>query len=122
MGLRFFFDTYALFELIYGNSAYARFKHVAIVTTRLNLMELHYGLLAKYGKDIADTQYDRFLKYCVAIQDETIKQANKFRLLNRRHNPSYIDSIGYTIATSAGIPFLTGDRAFKGLPGVEFIP
>ena len=41
-----FFDTYALYELIRGNPAYKVYsKDIALMTTRLNLMELHYGYL-----------------------------------------------------------------------------
>lgn len=52
-----------------------------------------------------------------------LKEAAGFRHEMRRKgkNCSYVDAAGYSQARSEGIPFLTGDPAFKGLPGVEFL-
>ena len=118
-----FFDTYALFEIIEGNQSYREQYTigVAIVTTRLNLMELHYGLLAKYRKEEADRYYDRLLEFTVEITDNIIKSASEFRLSLKKRDLSYIDCIGYILARSRGIKFLTGDRQFEDLEGVEFV-
>jgi hypothetical protein len=35
---------------------------------------------------------------------------------------SLIDSLGYTIAMSLKIPFVTGDREFNDVENVTFIP
>ena len=41
----FFLDTYALYEIIEGNENYIEYtKNVAIVTTKINIMELFYVL------------------------------------------------------------------------------
>jgi predicted nucleic acid-binding protein len=34
---------------------------------------------------------------------------------------SLIDCVGYSVAESLSIPFLTGDREFEELPGVEYV-
>jgi hypothetical protein len=34
---------------------------------------------------------------------------------------SYIDAAGYALARRSGLPFLTGDPAFEGVEGVEFL-
>ena len=34
---------------------------------------------------------------------------------------SYADALGYHIAKKERVKFLTGDRAFRDLPGVEFL-
>ena len=34
---------------------------------------------------------------------------------------SLIDCVGYSVAESLTIPFLTGDREFEDLPGVEYV-
>ncbi len=118
-----FFDTYALFEIIEGNPNYQKQYTIGItiITTKLNLMELHYGLLAKYGKEEADRYYDRLLEFTVEITDEVIKTASEFRLTFKKRGLSYIDCIGYILAKSRGIKFLTGDRQFEDLEGVEFV-
>lgn len=118
----YFFDTYAFYELMGGNKNYGPYaKGIAIVTTRLNLMELHYGLLVKYGKEEADKCYDRLVKFAVEVDDEIIKKSNEFRAYSKGKNISYVDCIGYTIAKSRNIKFLTGDNQFKGLENVEFV-
>ena len=51
----YFFDTYALYEIFNQNANYKKYSNnINIITTRLNLMELHYGLLLKYGINIAN--------------------------------------------------------------------
>ncbi|MFH0859860.1 MAG: PIN domain-containing protein [Candidatus Altiarchaeota archaeon] len=118
----FFFDTYALYEIAAGNRAYEVYASgVAAVTTRLNLMELYYGLLAAHGKKAAERYYDAFIGYAVDIGDDTIKRAMEFKLANKSRNLSYVDCIGYTLARQRNIRFLTGDREFKDMPGVEHV-
>lgn len=118
----FFYDTYALYEIIAGNPAYERYTHgVAALTTKLNLMELYYGLLSKYDKKTAERYYREFQPYVVDADDETIKKAMEFKLANKDKNLSYTDAVGYAIAQQRKIKFLTGDLQFKNLPGVEYV-
>lgn len=118
----YFFDTYAFWELIEGNPDYDKFtKRVIILTTKLNLMELHYGLLMKYGKQDADRIYDELSPYAIEFDSGIIKKANEFRASMKGHNLSYVDCIGYTIAQLRGVDFLTGDKEFENLPGVEYV-
>jgi len=118
----YFFDTYAFFELIEGNPRYNPYsKGIAIITTRLNLMELHYGLLLKYGKETADDYYHKLMKFSVDIDDDTIIAANMFRAELKKSDLSYVDCIGYTLAKSRNAKFLTGDKEFEQLENVEFV-
>ena len=124
MGLdkSFFFDTYAMYELLHQNPNYRKYaQEISIITTKLQLMELHYLLLRIYGKEEADIAFERFKEFCVEIEDETIKQATTFRHLNYTRKLSYIDCIGYVLARKYNIPFLTGDEQFKEFEGVEFV-
>ncbi|MBU2099812.1 PIN domain-containing protein [Candidatus Micrarchaeota archaeon] len=118
----FFFDTYAFYEIIKGNSNYRPYsKGIAIITTKLNLMELYYGLLSNYGIETAEKHFQRFSKFCVEFTDENIKNAMQFKAKNKEKKLSYIDCIGYIIAIEKNIPFLTGDKQFKLLGNVEFV-
>ena|SRR3989344_5968028 len=118
----YFFDSYAFFEIIEGNSNYKKYtRDIAIVTTKLNLMELHYGLLVKYGKYEADKYFDELINFAVDISDDIIKMANDFRLSMKGRKLSYVDCIGYIIARLRNIKFLTGDNQFENLDNVEFI-
>ena len=120
--MNLFFDTYALFEIIKENKNYACYvKGVGVITTILNLMELHYALLREVGKEEADRHFERLLPFVVDLSNEIIKEANGFKLLNKKRKLSYIDCIGYMIARSMNLKFLTGDKQFEKLEGVEFV-
>jgi len=122
MELTYFFDTYAFYELIKGNPNYKKYeKEITLITTKLNLMELHYGLLRDEGEEIAEIYYDKFLKFCVEIDDNTIKEANTFRLKNYKRKLSHVDCIGYILAKKFNAKFLTGDEQFKDFENVEFV-
>ena len=122
MELGYFFDTYALIEIIKKNMHYSPYiKNISMITTKLNLMEFHYYLLRTFGKKEADSHYDYFIEFTVEISDETIKQANEFKLLHKKRKLSYVDCIGYIIAKSMNMKFLTGDKEFENLDNVEFV-
>lgn len=117
----FFFDTYAFFEIMQGNKNYAPYKKCSIITTRLNLMELHYGLLRLYGKKNADTYYDRLLEFTVFFDDATVKKASLLKFFKKKKNLSYVDCIGYVLAQRMDVKFLTGDRQFADMENVEWV-
>ena len=118
----FFFDSYAFFEIIEGNDNYKKYsRDIGIITTNLNLMELHQGLLRKYGKDVADMFFNKYREFCIKIDNETVRRASEFRYRFSKRKLSYIDSIGYMISRKKGIRFLTGDKEFKDLDNVEFV-
>lgn len=118
----YLFDTYALFELIRYNSGYEKFKKgTAIITTKLNLMELYYGLLLSFDIHVAEFYYNKYSEQIIEIDDETIKQAMLFKFQNRKKNLSYVDCIGYVAAIKNNLLFLTGDKEFANMAGVEFV-
>ena len=118
----FFFDTYAIIEIIKQNPNYKDYiKGVGIITTKLNLMELHYNILREVSREEADKHFDRLTPFCVNFSDEELKEANLFKLKNKPKKLSYVDCLGYIIARKRNIPFLTGDKEFKDFKGVEFV-
>jgi len=118
----FFFDTCALFEIILGNPKYNLYtSDVSVVTTKLNLMELHYSLLRTSGKEKADFYFDFFNEFCVKYNDDIVKEANELKLNLNKRDLSYVDCIGYILAKRLGIKFLTSDGQFKDLDNVEFV-
>ncbi|MBU1120506.1 MAG: PIN domain-containing protein [archaeon] len=118
----FFFDTYAFYEIIRGNPDYKPFlKGIGVITTKLNLMELYYGLFLGHGIEAAEKYFQKFSNFCAEITDENIKKAMQFKSKNKEKNLSYIDCIGYIIAGERRVPFLTGDKQFKALENVEFV-
>ena len=124
--LNYFFDTYALHKISQGDSSYASYtKDVNIATTRLNLMELYYGYIARGEMDTAETLFGYFKQFCVRIDDETVKEAMRERSRLKKNtkgcNVSYVDCIGYIVARKLNLRFLTGDKEFEGLENVEFV-
>jgi len=120
--ISFFFDTYAFYEIIVGNPSYLPFtKDVKIVTTQLNLMELYYQLLALYNKEDTMISFKRYEEFIVPISNEIIIGAMDFRKQHYKQDLSYVDCIGYVIAKSMNIPFLTGDKQFEEMANVKFV-
>ena len=120
--ITYFFDTYAFYEIIKGNQNYSPYKKdISIITTKLNLMELHYALLRVYDKETAESYYEEFLPLTIEVDDEIIKTSNLFKFENKEKKLSYIDCIGYTLSKKLGIKFLTGDKQFENLDNVEFV-
>jgi len=118
----YFFDSYAFFEIIEGSENYLPFsKNVGIITTKLNLLELHHGLVKLYGKEIADKYYDQYAPFAMEIDDEVFKRASSLKATSGKKKLSYIDCVGYIAALSRGVKFLTGDKEFKDLENVEFV-
>jgi len=117
----FFFDTYALYEILHGSQSYSPYKKTNIMTTKLNLMELHFILLRTYGIEIAEKAFEKFNQFCIDITDEDIKQSNQLKLSINKRDVSYIDCLGYIIANKLGVKFLTGDKEFQDLDNVEFV-
>lgn len=118
---RFFFDSYALIEIIKGNSNYLNYKSAEIVTTKLNLFEVCYFILRDFGEDKA-IEYIRELWNLVIDFDGGITLiAAKLKLNKKKESLSIADCIGYILSKSLGIKFLTGDEKFKDKENVEYV-
>lgn len=120
--ISYFFDTYALYEIVLKNKNYEHYiKDINVITTILNLMELHYIILRRHSKEDADKAFQRFREFCINFNDETIKEANAFRLQHYKRDLSYVDCIGYVLSKKSNVKFLTGDPQFKEFDNVEFV-
>ena len=119
----YFFDTYALVEVVKGTSNYEKYKTSTIITTLLNLMELHYSCLQDLGGERAKTIFDSLKEFAVDFEEQDVINANIFRYSQNKKGKkiSYVDSIGYVLSIKYGVKFLTGDREFKDVENVEFI-
>ena len=119
----YFYDTYALVEIINGNPNYLNYTNFKMITTKLNLLELYSNLLRNSNAEKAEYYYNLYSINCVNINDDIIKEAVRLWILMRKKakRPSYIDCIGYIIARKLKIKFLTGDKEFKDMQNVEFV-
>ena len=118
---RFFWDTYALVELLQGNPNYARFASEPVVLTIFNLVEVFWVALREYPEEKAEQIYEQYRASVVELDDETLKAAIRFRLKHKRQKLSYADCVGYVYALQNKMKFLTGDKQFDGLANVEFV-
>lgn len=119
--VKYFFDSYAVVEIIDGNSKYEGYSDETFVMTIFNLSEIYWFALREYNEKEADEIYYYFKQFVVEISDEILKEAIKFRKKNKKRRLSYADCIGYVFALKNNILFLTGDKEFQNLPNVEFV-
>ncbi len=117
----YFWDSYAIIESIDGNKNYLKYIDEHILITIFNLAEIYWFALHEYEEEKANDIYARFKKSVADIDDETLKQAIKFRKSRKNKNLSYADCIGYVYSLKHDLKFLTGDKEFKGLDNVEFV-
>ena len=117
----YFFDTYAIIELIEGNPNYSHYVDQAATITIFNLAEIFWTVLNKLGEQEAEQTYAAYQGAVVDIDDETLKEAIKFRKQYKKRDLSYADCIGYIYAKRHGMRFLTGDKEFEDLSNVEFV-
>ena len=117
----YFFDSYAIIEIIKGNPRYIRYSECAVVITWLNLIEVVYSCFLDYGEEKAKEVYDKF-KECVEDLDWPILiKALKLKQKYKKRNLSYADCAGYAFAYERGLRFLTGDEGFRDFENVEFV-
>ena len=117
----FFCDTYALVEIALGNLGYAKYIPCVLVTSEQNLMELYYAFLRDYDEQKAEKYFQFWSYFVVQIPQQTIKEAMKYKLANKKEKLSYVDCIGYIFSQENEMKFLTGDQKFEGRICVEFV-
>ncbi len=117
--IRYFFDTYAIIEVVRGNENYSKYKDVDVITTVFNLAELNYNLKKEKGKDFADKVVSKYFDFVVEVTLDDLKEAMDFKIKNK--HMSIPDVIGYVVAKRIGVKFLTGDEDFKDFDNVEFV-
>ncbi len=84
----YFFDTYAIIEIIKGNPDYDKYTFAKIITSFLNIIELHYILLKEWNNDFANEMAAKYSKYVAPITLMDIEEGNKFRLKNVKNHRS----------------------------------
>ena len=117
----YFFDTYAIIELMENSSGYLRFKDFKIVTSILNIGEIYNILLREKGKETADSWFKNFNCELLEISPEVMIKAIYFRHVNKKIDLSLTDCVGYTLSLKHNLKFLTGDRQFEKMQNVEFV-
>jgi len=117
----FFFDTYALVEILKDNPKYRAYADIAVTITVLNLTELAYSVLQDFGRERAIRICEKFSECVHEIDADIIVEAAEFCREHKKQNLSYADCIGYIFAKKHNMLFLTGDEQFRYIPNVEFV-
>ena len=118
---KYFFDSYAVIELLSGNPNYAKYVNEPTTITIFNLAEIYWSALKNLKESDAEIVYARYSECVTEIPDEVLKKAMKFKKVNKKKRLSYADCIGYIYSIENGLIFVTGDQAFKYKEGVKFI-
>ena len=128
---RYLADTYAFIEAFTGHPRYGRIlKAGGVVTTALNVLELHYSLLRtgvaaeeaeRYSRATLRLAVDAPAEVAIAAARTRFTMNERFRKAGSEARISYVDAWGYETAQALEVPFLTGDPAFKGAAGVSFV-
>lgn len=119
----YLWDSYALIEGLKGSAAYSELESAPIITTPFTVMETCHFLqkdLDYSPQESADIALD-LMEHAPPLDGRLLSAAATWRLehATRQRNYSYADALGYVMARCLGLTFLTGDRAFESLPGVE---
>jgi hypothetical protein len=117
----FFFDSYAIFEIIKGNKNYKKYFNVKIITTKLNIFELYHGFLKDKNEELANISLEKYYPFVIDFDKEIIKEAANFKRKLNKRDLSMADCIGYFLSKRLGVKFLTGDEQFKDIENVEFV-
>lgn len=117
----YFFDSYAIIEIIKGNENYKKYTKSIVLTTKLNLFEVFYILIRDAGEKEANYFIDKYYPSIIDFDKEIIKKAAEFRLKYKKRDLSMTDCIGYFLSKKWKVRFLTGDKEFEDMENVEFV-
>lgn len=117
----YFFDSYAVMEIMKGNPNYQSYIDTNIVLIKENIFEVYFSVLRQIDEETADEILEEYYPHVIDFDEDTIKEAAKFRNKYFKQNISMTDCIGYILSIKLGIKFLTGDKEFEKLDNVEFV-
>lgn len=118
---KYFFDTYAIIELIKINPKYQKFQDEPLLTGVLNYGEFYYWYLRNKDKAKSMEWFRRIRNELLTLETADIIKGMRIRFENGKRKLSYVDVVGYAMALRRNLVFLTGDPGFEGLPNVEFV-
>ncbi len=117
----YFFDSYAVMEIVKGNPNYKEYIDKNIVLIKENIFEIYLSILRQMNKETADSILEDYYPYVIDFDEDVIREAAELKLMHYKQNISMTDCIGYILAMKLGIKFLTGDKEFESFENVEFV-
>lgn len=119
---QYFFDTYALIERQAGSPSYAAFAATPVFTHQYNLYEFIAAVMRHADEPRAREELRLMSPNPIEAEMADLFDAARFRSTHAAKRVSYVDALGYVLARKHGMRFLTGDKAFRGMENVEFVP
>ncbi|MSR86271.1 type II toxin-antitoxin system VapC family toxin [Candidatus Woesearchaeota archaeon] len=117
-----YLDTYILCEIALGNPKFKHYENEVFIINDLTLAEF-YGVLARDASlSVAEQWLMKLKSSSTPVRLSSLLKAALFKNQLKHRHLSFFDAIGYIYAQEQGILFVTGDKEFKNLPGVEFVP
>ena len=117
----YFFDTYAIIELINKNKSYEKYSEYKLITSVLNVAELYYHLLSKYNRKTADYWIRNISFDLIEFGEIECIEAMRYRHSRKKSKLSFVDCLGYVLSLKNNMKFLTGDKEFEKEHNVEFV-
>lgn len=115
----YFFDTYAVLEVIKGSANYRPYFNCGVILTKLNLFEVCHAFIRIGEREKALFYMKQYEQFVVDFDENDILMAAVLKSQNR--NLSMTDCIGYIVSVKSKSKFLTGDKEFSNMPNVEFV-
>lgn len=119
--VNYFFDSYAVIEVLKANPRYFAYRDMPVTITILNLIEVVAAVHLQFGKEKAEEVYEKFTSCVQEVTKEIVLEAVAFREKYKKRDISYADAVGYLSALKGGMLFLTGDKEFEHFPNVAFV-
>jgi len=114
-------DSYALVEIVNGNGKFMKYMEEAFVVTNFTLAEFYLVIYKRFNMETAEYWFKKLERYSVSLDRFVLKKAVVFKYENRGNNVSIYDAVRYIYSLENKCDFVTGDKEFKGLKGVEFV-
>ena len=114
-------DTYALIEMLEGNPAYSEIIRGEFVVPDSTLAEFYLMMCKKPNEKTAKYWLERFRPYSRPAGLDIWIEALRYRAAHKPAKLSIFDCVGYAYSRANKCLFVTGDKEFRGVEGVEFI-
>jgi|ERR1051325_2150386 predicted nucleic acid-binding protein len=119
MSTRCFFDASALIRVLERDPRFESYREEPVVTDIGHVYEFARYLLKRYGAARARELLQGLRADRVEATNDDLVEAAK--LAARSSKLSAQDALGYVLARREDLVFLTTDRGFRGMPGVELV-
>lgn len=120
--MKVFFDTPVLLRQVASDAPLKGFEEADVITGILNAFELVHTILRQKTDRAAVQAFDRVSPLVQPLTRSRIFEASRVRIRHRDRGLSYADASGYVTARELSALFVTTDRGFRGLRGVEVVP